>query len=437
MAQRQLTSRIIIRNDTSANWKSANPVLLKGEIGIETDTGIAKYGDGVVTWDKAPELNASTTVVKNAAPTSSDSGYKLGTLWLDTTNSKAYLIYNNTASEAVWKQLVTPDDLSDLGAGDMLKSQFANNPKAEQGYVNASIKSDTTDAIKNSTPDTSNNLTLNDNASGVDADTNNALWSANKIKGLIDQKLDVNGTVSGSNVSVTPPSGRDPSATNAQLAINDLQEQISEKQDKITLTADRAVITGSGGELSVSAVTSTELGYLSGVTGGIQEQIDNIPKYIFVTGVAISVADGTEQSAIDTAAIAKIKETHESSEKWDACDVQITFTPSDVVKDAIYYYNGTDWVFLHYSTTGVQVANGSTAGIVESSEDISFVNGKGTVSPNFIKVTQIASISQVGVVKASNAGNGVSVTSDGAMTVGSDVLLATDTFVLNGGTATV
>ena len=156
-----------------------------------------------------------------------------------------------------------------------------------------------------------------------------------------------------------------------------------------------------------------------------------------MTGVAISVADGTEQSAIDTAAIAEIKETHESSEKWDACDVQITFTPSDVVKDAIYYYNGTDWVFLHYSTTGVQVANGSTAGIVESSEDISFVNGKGTVSPNFIKVTQIASISQVGVVKASNAGNGVSVTSDGAMTVGSDVLLATDTFVLNGGTATV
>ena len=74
MAQRQLTSRIIIRNDTSANWKLANPVLLKGEIGIETDTGIAKYGDGVVTWDKAPELNASTTVVKNAAPTSSDSG---------------------------------------------------------------------------------------------------------------------------------------------------------------------------------------------------------------------------------------------------------------------------------------------------------------------------------------------------------------------------
>ena len=94
MAQRQLNTRIIIRNDTSTNWTAANPVLLKGELGIETDTGVVKYGDGVAKWESAQILNESNVVVKTAAPAASDSDYKLGTLWLDTTNNKAYLIYS-------------------------------------------------------------------------------------------------------------------------------------------------------------------------------------------------------------------------------------------------------------------------------------------------------------------------------------------------------
>ncbi len=396
MAQRQLNTRIIIRNDTSANWTAANPVLLKGELGIENDTGIVKCGDGVAKWESAQILNESNVVVKTAAPTASDSDYKLGTLWLDTTNNKAYLIYSNTSQNAVWKQVVTPDDLSDLGAGDMLKSQFANNPKADQGYVNAAIKADSADAIKNSTPSISGNLTVNDEATGADAAGNNALWTANKIKTELDKK-----------------------------------------QETINLTPDRAVISGTSGALEASTVTKTELGYLSGVTSGIQEQINNIPKYNYLTGVSTSVVDGANQSTIDTAAIAAITAQHTSPAKWDACDVQITFTPSDVVKDAIYYYNGSAWVFLYYSTTGVQVANGDTAGIVESSDDINFVSGKGTISASFVKNTQIATTTKVGVVKASTGGNNVNVDAEGVMTVGADVLLSTDTYIINGGGATV
>lgn len=396
MAQRQLNTRIIIRNDTSANWTATNPVLLKGELGIENDTGIVKCGDGVAKWESAQILNESNVVVKTAAPTASDSDYKLGTLWLDTTNNKAYLIYSNTSQNAVWKQVVTPDDLSDLGAGDMLKSQFANNPKADQGYVNAAIKADSADAIKNSTPSISGNLTVNDEATGADAAGNNALWTANKIKTELDKK-----------------------------------------QETINLTPDRAVISGTSGALEASTVTKTELGYLSGVTSGIQEQINNIPKYNYLTGVSTSVADGADQSTIDTAAIAAITAQHTSPVKWDACDVQITFTPSDVVKDAIYYYNGSAWVFLYYSTTGVQVANGDTAGIVESSDDINFVSGKGTISASFVKNTQIATTTKVGVVKASTGGNNVNVDAEGVMTVGADVLLSTDTYIINGGGATV
>ena len=42
------------------------------------------------------------------------------------------------------------------------------------------------------------------------------------------------------------------------------------------LTANRALVSGSGGKVEVSAVTSTELGHLDGVTGAIQTQLNSI-----------------------------------------------------------------------------------------------------------------------------------------------------------------
>lgn len=46
----ELKTRIILRNDTAANWTLHNPVLKSGEMGIETDTNMFKFGDGVKAW---------------------------------------------------------------------------------------------------------------------------------------------------------------------------------------------------------------------------------------------------------------------------------------------------------------------------------------------------------------------------------------------------
>ena len=51
MSNRILDSQIQSRNDTAANWSSVNPVLLKGEIGIEIDTRKMKVGDGTSAWN--------------------------------------------------------------------------------------------------------------------------------------------------------------------------------------------------------------------------------------------------------------------------------------------------------------------------------------------------------------------------------------------------
>ena len=46
-----MATRIILRNDTAANWTASNPTLALGEMGLETDTKKRKLGDGVTAWN--------------------------------------------------------------------------------------------------------------------------------------------------------------------------------------------------------------------------------------------------------------------------------------------------------------------------------------------------------------------------------------------------
>lgn len=65
--------------------------------------------------------------------------------------------------------------------------------------------------------------------------------------------------------------------TNLQSSLDGKQATISGAATTITssnLTANRALISNASGKVAVSAVTSTELGYLDGVTSSIQTQLD-------------------------------------------------------------------------------------------------------------------------------------------------------------------
>ncbi len=50
MAQKDVTAKLQMRNDTAANWESKNPVLDVGEIGYDTTNKKTKIGDGVTPW---------------------------------------------------------------------------------------------------------------------------------------------------------------------------------------------------------------------------------------------------------------------------------------------------------------------------------------------------------------------------------------------------
>jgi hypothetical protein len=60
--------RIQIRRDTSANWAINNPVLLQAEMGYETDTNRAKFGNGIDPWNDL-EYFAPAGVTGSAGPT--------------------------------------------------------------------------------------------------------------------------------------------------------------------------------------------------------------------------------------------------------------------------------------------------------------------------------------------------------------------------------
>lgn len=65
--------------------------------------------------------------------------------------------------------------------------------------------------------------------------------------------------------------------SNIQTQLNGKQPTITGAASSVTtsnLTASRALIAGSDGKIAVSAVTSTELGYLDGVTSAIQTQLN-------------------------------------------------------------------------------------------------------------------------------------------------------------------
>ncbi len=51
-------ANLVCRNDTATNWRLKNPILKKGELGLEVNTSLMKIGDGVTTWNNLPYAGA-------------------------------------------------------------------------------------------------------------------------------------------------------------------------------------------------------------------------------------------------------------------------------------------------------------------------------------------------------------------------------------------
>lgn len=64
-----MASKVQFRRDTATNWTSTNPVLSAGEIGLETNNGKIKIGDGTTAWGSIASIGAESVAELNTAYT--------------------------------------------------------------------------------------------------------------------------------------------------------------------------------------------------------------------------------------------------------------------------------------------------------------------------------------------------------------------------------
>ena len=92
-----------------------------------------------------------------------------------------------------------------------------------------------------------------------------------------------------------------PISTATQTALNSKQATITGGATTITssnLTANRALVSNSSGKVAVSAVTSTELGYLDGVTSNVQTQLNGKQANITANGILKGDGSGGVTAAV-------------------------------------------------------------------------------------------------------------------------------------------
>jgi hypothetical protein len=89
-----IPARIVIRRDTAAAWTAANPVLLSGEWGFETDARKLKIGDGTSAWNALSYYSTGSggsgnTILSGSGAPSSSLGVN-GDIYLDSVATRLY-----------------------------------------------------------------------------------------------------------------------------------------------------------------------------------------------------------------------------------------------------------------------------------------------------------------------------------------------------------
>ena len=254
----EFTSLLVNVTDTSS---SSTSELLDMQVGGVSKFAVDKAGDTVA--------KGGLTVGANAA-------------------GSDVLLYGATDSRSArWDASDDSLELTDnvklkIGTGDDL--QLYHN--ASHSYVEAT----TGNLYIGNNTDDGDIIFQSDNGSGgvaeyfrVDGgDTNLVFSKALKLNSVnIDANSNkvtnlANGSASGDAVNVSQLDTKQATITGAATTI-----------DTEDLTASRAVISNASGKIAVSDVTSTELGYLDGVSSAIQTQLD--AKQATITGAATTI----------------------------------------------------------------------------------------------------------------------------------------------------
>jgi hypothetical protein len=152
------------------------------------------------------------------------------------------------------------------------------------------------------------------------------------------------------------------------------------------LTASRAVVSDGSGKVSASAVTATELGYVDGVTSAIQTQIDS--KQATITGAATTIddADLTASRAVVSDGSGKV-------------------AVSAVTSTEIGYLDGVSSAIQTQLNTKAPLASPTFSGVVTAGHDL-VVTGNLTVNGDTTTVNSENKVIQDRFIMLANAVSG-------------------------------
>jgi hypothetical protein len=276
--------RIQLRRDTAANWTSSNPVLRAGELGIETDTLKFKIGNGSSTWTQITNYaNVTTTGLSNSLSDyilAATKGTPGGPAALDSNGDllipeNSVILWNDadydytttvTATQPTADRTITlPNATGTVALTSDLPSQYTD--ELAQDAAAAALAAGTHTNITVTYNDNANSISLAAAPGYVDeqaVDAVAAALAAGTHTNITVGYNDVGNAISLTGaVTYTDENAQDAvgNAVGTGLSYNDTTGAIS-----VDTTAIQA---------KVANVDDTEIGYLNGVTSGIQTQIDN------------------------------------------------------------------------------------------------------------------------------------------------------------------
>lgn len=207
-----------------------------------------------------------------------------------TRNSFVARVWDDLHAE--WRPIYQAPDATDLQQGEVYLSDAINSTLNAKTGMTAATPAAVKKAYDNAEKRILNqagvisNTLLGENSVTTDKILNGTIKTedlADKIitkNKLADNSVTssniVNGTITGNKVANNSITSTH--IVDGTIVYNDLSSELKAKIDaaQIQLTANRAVVSNSSGVgLTVSTTTSTELGYLHGVTSSVQDQLDD------------------------------------------------------------------------------------------------------------------------------------------------------------------
>ena len=470
MATNTLNTRIILKNDTAANWATSTLVLLSGEIAIESDTRKAKIGNGTNVFKDLSYINLTPEEVQTLIQAASHTHDNKDVLDATTASFTTALLnkLNGIANNANNYSLPTASSSTlggvKIGTNVGISSgviSVANGSTSAKGVVQLTDSTSSTSTTTAATPNSVKSAydlanTAKTNAATAQTAANNAQTTADSKIGSValasgtnngTLKLTVDGTatdniaVKGLGSAAYTASSAYATASQGTKADNAMPKAGGTFTGAVTINADPTAALGAATKQYVDAAktsaTSSANSYtdtkIADLINGAPETLDTLKEVadaITANADVVSALDeaiGTKANASDLTSHTGNSTIHITASeriKWNAAEAnQNAFSNVKVGTTTVAADSKTDTLTLvaGSNVTITPDANTDTITIASTNTDTKVTNTLNTTAKAYVTGTTSSStntgtqVFDTGVYLDTTAGQLVATTFKGAL----------------------